>query len=77
VRIKRITGTPADQWEVTTRSGTKLIYQAVSTWGTYNAGDPAEVNRATNYRWLLAPAGPKSRRPGWRWWDRRCPTPCR
>jgi RHS repeat-associated protein len=26
----------------------------LSTWGSYDTGDPDAVNRATNYRWLLA-----------------------
>src|SRR5262245_13137634 len=52
LRIKRVTGTP-NQWEVTNRDGTKLIYKAVSTWTTYGA-DADSVKRATNFRWLLA-----------------------
>jgi len=54
VRIKR--DITANTWEVTSRNGTKMIYQAVATWGSYNAGDPDAVKRATNFRWLLASA---------------------
>src|SRR5262249_42241306 len=52
LRIKRVTGT-TNQWEVTNRDGTKLIYKPVSTWTTYGT-DADSVKRATNFRWLLA-----------------------
>ncbi len=53
LRIKRDAGA-ANNWEVTRRGGTKLSYQPIATWGSYNSGDPDAVKRATNYRWLLA-----------------------
>lgn len=52
--LRIVRDTVNNRWEVTNREGTKLTYQVVATWGTYNAADPNAVKRATNYRWLLA-----------------------